>query len=206
MQNRDLSAVISSRICHDLVSPVGAIVNGIDLMREIGGGDMQDELGMIGQSAERAAGLLQFYRIAFGAVGEEAAPIARNTLRDQAARLIETQRITLDWDRTDGPPLQRPEARLLFLLILCGRALLGMRGSVGVQLGQGTTWPMSVTVMSDPNGAVGMNTDDLVFLGNSAGDPSPRQIEFALAREVAMDMGLSVAAQERPGTITLAVI
>ena len=65
--SRDLTSILVSRICHDLVSPVGAIVNGVDLVREIGGGDIEAELAMISQSSNRASALLQFYRIAFGA-------------------------------------------------------------------------------------------------------------------------------------------
>lgn len=205
MQKPDLAAVLSSRICHDLVSPVGAIVNGIDLMREIGGGDMKDELGMIGQSAERAAGLLQFYRVAFGAVGDEAAPISRSTLRDQAAQLIVTPRIELAWHDVDGPELQRGEARLLFLLVLCGKALLGMRGAVAVHLGAVSTWPMAVTV-DNGLGEVAPPTPDEMDLLSGKGLPTPRQIEFALAHEAAHEMGLSLAVRDAGGRLSISVI
>ena len=205
MQKKDLAAVISSRICHDLVSPVGAIVNGIDLMREIGTGDVQDELGMIGQSAERAAGLLQFYRVAFGSVGEEAAPIARATLRDQTVRLIETPRIGVEWTGSDGPPLQRAEARLLFLLVLCGKALLGRRGTVGVSLGVAATWPMAVSIDTEPGMPLSGVEDDLALLQGD-GTPSARQVEFALARDAASEMGLGLAARHSDAQIMISVV
>ena len=103
MTRPDLSATIASRICHDLVSPIGAIVNGVDLIREIGGSDVSDELAMISQSADRASSLLQFYRIAFGAAEAQATPIARSTLFDLANRLVSTPRVVLEWPDIDGP-------------------------------------------------------------------------------------------------------
>ena len=54
----DIASLLASRICHDLVSPVGAVVNGTDLIRAVGGADIQDELALIGQSAARASIIL----------------------------------------------------------------------------------------------------------------------------------------------------
>ncbi|MEM7190394.1 MAG: histidine phosphotransferase family protein, partial [Pseudomonadota bacterium] len=144
MSTTDIASAISSRICHDLVSPVGAIVNGLDLIREIGMGDMQDELTMISQSATRAASLLQFYRIAFGAVHAEDAPIPRQALQAEARTLIDSGRIKLDWPDNTGPELSRAEARLLCQLLLCCRAALGLRGTVSVDLSTTTALPMRV--------------------------------------------------------------
>ena len=84
MNINELSAILVSRICHDLVSPVGAVVNGIDLIRDIGTGNVDAELQMVAQSANRASALLQFYRVAFGATGEDA-EISRNCGTEPAA-------------------------------------------------------------------------------------------------------------------------
>ncbi|MEM7212044.1 MAG: hypothetical protein AAF479_09135 [Pseudomonadota bacterium] len=139
-QSTDISAILVSRICHDLVSPIGAIVNGIDLVREIGGGDVDAELAMISQSSNRASELLQYYRIAFGAASEDS-EIARNALRDQAMSFIGSPRIVVEWPQDSGPPLTRPLAQLLFQLLMCAR---------GRVRGGPESWGHSTTILGDP--------------------------------------------------------
>src|SRR4030095_10537401 len=63
----DLAALLCSRVCHDIISPVGAINNGLELLDE-GGGD-EDAMNLIRISARNGAARLQFARIAFGAAG-----------------------------------------------------------------------------------------------------------------------------------------
>ncbi|RUV56051.1 histidine phosphotransferase, partial [Mesorhizobium sp. M5C.F.Ca.IN.020.29.1.1] len=63
----DLAALLCSRVCHDIISPVGAINNGLELLDE--GGADEDAMKLIRQSARNASARLQFARIAFGAAG-----------------------------------------------------------------------------------------------------------------------------------------
>src|ERR1700736_2717843 len=72
----DLAALLCSRLCHDLISPVGAIINGLEVMEE----DKDEEtktfaLDLIKKSATQASAKLQFYRLAFGAAGSAGAQI-----------------------------------------------------------------------------------------------------------------------------------
>src|SRR6201988_4629209 len=72
----DLAALLCSRVCHDLISPVGAIVNGLEVMDE----DKDEEtkvfaLDLIKKSAKQASAKLQFCRLAFGAAGSAGAQI-----------------------------------------------------------------------------------------------------------------------------------
>ena len=63
----DLAALLCSRVCHDIISPVGAINNGLELLDE--GGADEDAMRLIRQSARNASARLQYMRIAFGAAG-----------------------------------------------------------------------------------------------------------------------------------------
>lgn len=198
-----ISAIISSRICHDLVSPIGAIVNGVDLIREIGGGNVDDELGMISQSAERASSILQFYRVAFGAAEADAAAIARSTLHDQATRLIATQRIVLDWPGLQGAPLQRAEARLLYQMLLCAKSIVAMRGVIRVHLGVNETLPLTIRI--DGSDGAPVNAD---LVRNFKVDPEtehvpPGLIEFPLAWQSARALGLDLRSEQQGGTLLL---
>lgn len=71
----DLRAVelLCSRLCHDLVSPVGAISNGVELLTEMG--PDAEALTLVGQSAQAAANRLKFYRVAYGAAGADLPPV-----------------------------------------------------------------------------------------------------------------------------------
>lgn len=196
----DVTSLLASRICHDLVSPVGAIVNGTDLIAEIGVGDVQDEIAMIRQSAGRASALLQYYRIAFGAADDDSM-LARGTLQTQAGMMLETQKIALDWEGLDGPSLSRSEGRFLFQLLMCARAVAGMRGRIAVRLNPTAGLPISITVIALGTGPAGgsINQDALRLMTAepAPGEISARQVEFALIHRSAAGLGvrLDVAAQ-----------
>ena len=74
MSNNKQAAVLellASRICHDVISPVGAINNGIELMQEMGADGMDDGLELVGYSAAQAASKLAAFRLAYGAGGKD---------------------------------------------------------------------------------------------------------------------------------------
>ncbi|MEM6624737.1 MAG: histidine phosphotransferase family protein [Pseudomonadota bacterium] len=200
--NPDLAAVLSARICHDLVSPVGAIVNGVDLIRELGSTGLDDEFGMISQSATRASSLLQFYRLAFGLAAADAEAVARMTLLEQVGAMIGSARIEIGWEGADGPPLSRPNARLLCQILLCARALTGMTGQVHVALPATGAFPMAVSVLGD--GAADAGERLALLTGEIAsGQVTPRSVEFALARGTIEAMGLDLTIDRQPGRITI---
>jgi histidine phosphotransferase ChpT len=201
MSSQELAAAVASRICHDLVSPVGAVVNGVDLLRETGPVGLAETAGMIGQSAGRASALLQFYRVAFGAAGEDGQPVGRGALRELASVLAHPPRILLEW-RGDGPPMPRAEAQLVGLLALCARSVTGMRGVIAVRPGAEAAFPLTVTVEAEAFAS----TLDMIGLleGRPAGAPlSPRAVEFVLAREAAEAMGVELKVVREPGRLTL---
>jgi histidine phosphotransferase ChpT len=199
----NLAASVSSRICHDLVSPVGAVVNGVDLVREMGAAEHSEAIGMIGQSADRASALLQLYRIAFGTAEAEAQGVGRGALADHAAVLFAPPRIVLEWQGREGPALPRREARLVTLLLLCARSILGVRGSIVLRTGAPAALPFSIEVTSD---SLSSSAELLPVLerGMNGGEPvSPRAVEFVLAQDAARDLNLRIEVAREPGRITL---
>lgn len=204
MTRPDLSATIASRICHDLVSPIGAIVNGVDLIREIGGGDVVDELGMISQSADRASSLLQFYRIAFGAADPDATPIARSTLFDLSGRLITTPRVVMEWPSVNGPAFSRAEAKLLFQMLLCAKMIVAMRGVVQVDSGSDQTGPLSVTIQTGEGAPINKELIEHFDLSRAQDVPA-RLVEFPLAGLSAQNLGMRLDVQANGAMLTLLV-
>ena len=89
----DLAALLCSRVCHDLISPVGAIVNGLEVLEE----DKDEEtktfaLDLIKKSAHQASAKLQFCRLAFGAAGSAGAQIDLGDAEKAARGLSRTAR------------------------------------------------------------------------------------------------------------------
>lgn len=191
-QSLDLVALVSSRICHDLVSPVGAIVNGVGLVQEMPGQSCDDEIALIGQSAERASRLLQFYRIAFGEVSEDAGEILPSFIRDLAVPLISTPRINVEMIGGDGPALPRAQARMLCLLVLVARALSGRQGTIQIFTGPTSNSLFSICV-EPPNPTTSdqflpvLNTTT----SNSCSIP-PRGVEFLLLANAIRELNFPI--------------
>jgi histidine phosphotransferase ChpT len=110
----DLAALLCSRVCHDLISPVGAIVNGIEVFEE----DKDEEtrtfaLDLIKKSAQQASAKLQFCRLAFGAAGSSGAQIETGDAENAARGLIEDDKIKIVWNL---PRELRPKNQVKLLL------------------------------------------------------------------------------------------
>jgi len=95
----DLAALLCSRVCHDVISPVGAIVNGLEVLEEETDQEMRDiALDLIRKSAKTASAKLQFCRLAFGAAGSAGASIDTGDAEAVARNLFEDEKTKLDWN------------------------------------------------------------------------------------------------------------
>jgi histidine phosphotransferase ChpT len=118
----DLAALLCSRVCHDLISPVGAIVNGLEVLEE----DKDEEtkvfaLDLIKKSAETASAKLQFCRIAFGAAGSAGAQIDLGDAEKVARGLLADDKTKIVWNLPrELMPKNRVKLLLNMLLIAVG--------------------------------------------------------------------------------------
>ena len=113
----DLAALLCSRVCHDLISPTGAIVNGLEVLEEE---DSDEEtktfaLDLIKKSAKTASGRLQFCRLAFGAAGSSAAQIDLGDAEGTARGFLDDDKTKLAWNL---PRVLLPKNRVKLLLNL----------------------------------------------------------------------------------------
>ena len=110
----DLAALLCSRVCHDLISPAGAIVNGLEVLEE-----SKDEetktfaLSLIKRSARTATARLQFCRIAFGAAGSMTAQVDTGDAEQVARGSIEDDKYKIAWNL---PRALLPKNRVKLLL------------------------------------------------------------------------------------------
>ena len=97
----DLAALLCSRVCHDVISPVGAIVNGLEVLEDEEDPEMRDvAIDLIKQSAAWASAQLQFCRLAFGAAGSVGASVDTGDAESVARGLFDTEKTTLAWNPT----------------------------------------------------------------------------------------------------------
>jgi histidine phosphotransferase ChpT len=112
----DLAALIASRVCHDVISPVGAIVNGLEVLDSDKDPEMQEfALDLIRKSAKNASSRLQFCRIAFGAAGSAGSSIDTRDANNVASNFINDEKNQLEWLL---PPAYLPKNRVKLLLNL----------------------------------------------------------------------------------------
>ncbi|RUS63122.1 histidine phosphotransferase [Pseudorhodobacter sp. E13] len=124
----DLAALLGSRICHDLISPIGAIGNGVELLM-MENNTPSPELALIAESVAAANARIRFFRVAFGLSGGDQR-IGRPELTKTLADTTQGGRISIDWQRP-GDALRR-EAKLAFLAILCCESALAFGGRITI--------------------------------------------------------------------------
>lgn len=177
----DLAALIGSRICHDLISPIGAISNGVELLA-MDGSIKGPEMALISESVANANARIRFFRIAFGGAGSDQR-IGRPEVQAILSDLTRGGRLSVVWN---GPAeLPRREVKLVFLLIQCLESALPFGGRIEVT-SDGPHW--SVT-----GEGTKLKPDAALWQGLSGEGPAvevgPAQVQFALAPVEAARIG-----------------
>lgn len=132
LDSLDLAALLCSRVCHDVISPVGAIVNGLEVLEDDSDTSMREfALDLIQKSARQASARLQFARLAFGAAGSAGASIDLGDAEQVAKGLFLDDKITFSWT---SPRLLFPKNRvkLLLNLIMIATTAIPRGGSIAV--------------------------------------------------------------------------
>ena len=123
--------LLSARLCHELVSPVGAINNGVELLGEEDPDFVRDAIQLIGQSARKASQRLQFYRFAYG-TNVSASGGAPPSGRDLSAGLFEETKLRCDW-QAGAATLPADWQRLACNMLVLAGEVLPRGGSVVVR-------------------------------------------------------------------------
>src|SRR5258708_19826022 len=111
MTDLQFAELMAARLCHDLVGPIGAVANGVELLTDGGSGDAE-VTGLIAVSARQATRRLQWFRVAFGSASGLPTSAMFGETRRLAQGLFEGGRGTLDWAPPDAavaaPPPPHP--------------------------------------------------------------------------------------------------
>jgi len=136
----DLTALLGSRICHDLISPIGAISNGVELLQMAGDAN-GPEIELISESVCNANARIRFFRVAFGAASP-GQMIGASEIKSILDDMTRGSRLNIDW-RAAGEQL-RQEVKLAFLMLQCLETAMPWGGQITVSCDSGI-WGISGT-------------------------------------------------------------
>jgi histidine phosphotransferase ChpT len=147
-----VAELLASRLCHDLVGPVGAVNNGMELLEDEDLGMSDDAIQLSASSARQAANLLQYYRLAYGMAGVRIGG-DMGDLRELATGFLASSKTTLNWS-VGQPAGDLPDGmgKLLLNLIVLGEECLPRGGTIGVTLSEGVAG-LEVAVTANGTGA-----------------------------------------------------
>lgn len=187
----DVTALLGSRICHDLVSPLGAISNGVELlaMASLAAGP---EMDLISQSVESANARIRFFRIAYG-IATEGQMLAATEVRSILSDLGQASKIEVTW--LPDADVSRQDAKLVFLMIQCFEAAMPWGGRLGIAQ-QNRNWTMTAT-------SERMKLDQRLWdglSGRTCGDQvRAAEVQFLLVPMVLAELGRSFSLQRDEG-------
>jgi len=188
----ELAALLCSRVCHDLISPVGAIVNGLEVLDDNPKPeDKEFALDLIRKSAKTASARLQFCRLAFGAAGSAGAQIDLGDAEKMARGHLEDAKTRVEWN----PPrayLPKNKVKLLLNMLVIAQQTIPRGGVLTVdQVSEGDTLGFRVH-------AAGLNArlpqNIVAMLGaEHAGNVDAHAVQPYYTRLLAEACGLAVA-------------
>jgi histidine phosphotransferase ChpT len=131
-----VAELLASRLCHDLVGPIGAVGNGLEILAD-DAGMAEDAMKLTASSARQASNILQFFRLAYGMAGTRVGA-DYSQIRDLSAALLENSRTKLDWTSVQAPE-GAPDgiAKVVLNMIALGQEALPRGGRLSVEIEDG---------------------------------------------------------------------
>ena len=178
-----LAALIGSRICHDLISPIGAINNGLELLSMTAPSE-GPELDLIADSVTNASARIRFFRVAFGAASDQ--EIGSSEVQTVLGDYTAGSKLVIHYNIEAAQT--RREIRLVLLAILCLENALAYGGTIEVSK-DGDTWMIV-------GNAAKLNVDAALWsrLRSTGGaeEIAPAQVQFALLPLAAAELGRAI--------------
>jgi histidine phosphotransferase ChpT len=202
MNDIEFAAMLVSRVCHDLVSPVGAVVNGLEVLEDERDAAMRaDALKLVASSAEQAAARLQFARVAFGAAGSAGAELDLSEVGRTMKGLVNGGKVELDWQ---AAPLNWPKdwAKLLMNAALLAIDSLPRGGQVKVETSSNPAAP-SFTVRATGTNARLLEEVEKAAQGEPSAPLDGRSIQAYLTHKLARGLNAGLTLSARDGVVEL---
>ncbi|QFU17382.1 histidine phosphotransferase ChpT [Microvirga thermotolerans] len=193
LDSLDLAALLCSRVCHDVISPVGAIVNGLEVLEDDNDPSMREfALELIEKSAKQASARLQFARLAFGAAGSAGASIDLGDAEQVARGLFQDDKISFAWS---APRLLFPKNRvkLLLNLIMIAINAIPRGGSIAASVSGDAEKCEFIIRSKGLNARIPAHAEALLAGESETGTVDAHGIQIYYAGLVARACGMNVA-------------
>lgn len=189
-----LAGLIGSRICHDLISPIGAITNGLELL-DMTGAVQGPEMDLIADSVGNAGARIRFFRIAYGAAGEQT--MGQQEINAVLRDIGRGSKTRVTWLPDDYLP--RAEVRLAFLALQCCETAMPYGGLVEVRCDD-DAW----TIRAKAEKLI-LNDDlwQALNIPKPPQDITPAQVQFGLLPMLAGESNRTVQAEWSPTELSI---
>lgn len=162
LEASDLGALLCSKVCHDIISPVGAITNGLELMDEDIDGSMREmAMDLVKRSATQASAKLKFARIAFGAAGSAGAEIDTGDAEEVAQGYIAAEKPELEWTIA-RQFLPKNQVKLVLNLLMLAMNCVPQGGKIVVSMEGNAQNPVFRLICSGRNARVAESVANMV--------------------------------------------
>ena len=200
----ELASLLCSRLCHDLLSPVGALNNGLELLADETDPAMRERcMELLADSARTSASKLKFFRLAFGAAGGFGEAVdARETRSAVEALLSANRRVDLGW-LVEEPTLPKAATKVLLNLVLIAADALarGGRMDVGAE-DHGAHTEIAIRI-EGPRVLLDAELRRMLTEGEGENGVSPRAAGAYLVHAIATDVGGAVQVSEPTGGVLI---
>jgi histidine phosphotransferase ChpT len=204
-----LAEMLASRLCHDLVNPIGAVANGAELMAEFADTMQKDALDLVASSADRAMKRIAFFRAAYGSAGHDEGQSVHDA-RVLAEGFVNEGKVALDWpagpeDATTGLP--RTGLKLVLCLIALAVETLPRGGKVGVVVETGAGGRVTA---SGPSARLEPLAESMLGALTGGREPDlgaldPKSVNAAYAGRLAQTIGARLSVERGPDRVALAL-
>jgi histidine phosphotransferase ChpT len=194
----NLAALVGSRLCHDLISPIGAIQNGLELIALSGQENSSPEMDLINDSCESATARIRFFRVAFGTAGASQ-KMGRREIISTLTALGKGGKLKVDWLPQEDLP--RSEVQLAFLTYLCCESALPHGGQLRVDR-DSAGWTISA---QGPRLAIDQRLWDHLNGSVPLDDPAADRVHFALLPLLAEEQGHKLLSTLRDETLLIKI-
>ena len=198
----DFAALLCSRVCHDVISPVGAIVNGLEMLDSETDEDIRAvAMDLIKKSAASASARLQFCRLAFGAAGSLTAAIDTGDAENVARGLIGNERTALRWNAPRSL-LPKNIVKLLLNLCLVAASSIPRGGEVVVEF-EVEEASVRLRIVATGTNARLPNAAAIFLTGGSLEAVDGHSVQPYYTALLAKDRGMAIKVSSSPESVTL---
>jgi histidine phosphotransferase ChpT len=199
----DLAALLCSRVCHDAVGPVGAIVNGLELLDEDDSAETREmALDLIRKSSRQASARLQFARIAFGAAGSAGSSVDTGYAQQLTEQFMADEKVKLSWN-TPRLYVEKNRVKLLMNLVVIALSSIPVGGTVEVNMEGDAENPVFKVDARGPRPRIPPHLEALLSGRSESGNIDAHGFQVFYTGEIARACNMSITVSLDDGLVRL---